>query len=731
DNFEHLLPGALLVRDLLQAAPGVRVLATSREPLGISAETRSSLEGMSVPSPGDTIALLGFSGVQLFVEAAQRVNRGFSPVGADVSHVADVCRRVEGNPLAIVLAASWVGVLAPAEIARELSHGLLLPRTEAPDVPDRRPSVHAVCERSLERLDAEQRSVFSRLAVFSGGFSRAAAEIVAGADLHTLSALVNKSLVRARPAARRYDLHELLRRCGEERLRLDADYEQTKDRHAAFYVQLLASQATELFGRGHRAARDALEVELGNVQAAWQWLLRRGALEGLEHVAAAVEEYYERRGSSADAAALFGAAVERLEVDAARHGDRGRRLLGWSRCLQAYHCQRQALLGLAREHVQRALQILNPEQDLREYGRALIMAASVARGHEQAGRVVETAERGIELLRKAGDRWLLARALAFVAPWLYEHGAHVERAEAHLRESIRLQRELAGQVVLPTSLGSFAFGRARQGYFEEGREQLREALAIATQLDDVWSIQRCLRLLAQTERSRGDYGSALALATRDLDLSQLYGAREEGSWAQLAIAEIEIDLGRLEEARERLESCPLPPATPELFLALIDLSLADIARATGRVELAQRKCESSLAAFERLDIAWAKATAHTRLGELAGARGDDMGAMAYLRAGLAFAAGARRAPLVILAAAGWAELHARAGNTRRALEISAMLAQHHATEHGTRTRRIQPLLEALRGRCTPECFDAAMERGRALSLEAFVNGLGHDLPVRG
>ena len=723
DNFEHVLAGASVVCELLEAAPTVRVLATSRERLGVNAETQFVLDGLRVPAAQAEAAPFGFSALQLFVEAARRANPHFELGDEHIAHVTRVCSLVEGSPLGILLAASWMGTLSPAEIDAEMSRSLAFLEMDAADLPARHRSLHAVCEHSWRMLSGEQRAVFARLSVFRGGFTRAAASAVALADLRTLAGLVHKSLVRSRLGGMRYELHELLRQHAEAKLgEVSADYTATLDRHCSYFAEFLAAREQELRGPAQRAALHAIEAELANVHAAWRWILERGRLPELSRAIEALGSYYERKGSCAEAEALFRSAAAHLAPQASAQNPEAARLLGWILCLQAQCCQRQARSSEARQLVERALDILDAQAHPRERARALIMAAVVERGHANAKHVIGLGESGITLLRVSGERWLLAQALALVGPWLYEGGADVERADVCLRESIALQRELTGGVVLPLSLGNLGFGLVKQGRFAEGRELLQEALAIAEQIQDVWSLQMCLRLLAHTERSRGDYALAHELASRNLSLGERYGSQAEQSWASLALAEIEKDQGRLEQARVRLAACPLPPGTPDFFTALIELNLADIAQRCGQSARAEALLHSSLALFERLDIAWGVATALDILAALACDQGQPARSQQYFERALRVAWDLRRLPLVVHSAAGLARLQAQLGHPERAAEILAALAQHPSTEHATRRQRIEPLLTHLRSTLGAERLAQCLERGAALSIDSSLRG---------
>src|SRR3712207_1580304 len=216
DNAEHLLDGAEFVGELLAAAPRLQLLVTSREALNLQEEWRYPLAGLEVPAVGQGRGVEACSAVALFVERARRVRRDFA-LEAEREGVVRICRLVGGLPLALELAAAWARTLPCAAIAEEIAGNLALLATSARNVPERHRSVRAAFDQSWQHLSWEERAVYARLAVFHGGFRRAAAERVAGATLPVLATLLDKSLVRYE-ADGRYHLHELLGEYAAEQL---------------------------------------------------------------------------------------------------------------------------------------------------------------------------------------------------------------------------------------------------------------------------------------------------------------------------------------------------------------------------------------------------------------------------------------------------------------------------------------------------------------------------------
>ncbi len=282
DNFEQLIEGSEFLNEVIEHAANVELLITSRERLNLQSEWAFDVEGLGLAEDEKGSA----SAVRLFVERATQVEPNFALDDAGYSQAARICRLVDGMPLGIELAASWVSVLSCAEIADEIEGNIDFLATSMRDVPERHRSLRAAIDQSWRLLTDGQRSAFSRLSVFRGGFDRSAAAAVAGADLRLLSELAAKSLLR-RPDFGRFELHELLRQYTAEQLRFSpAEEADARGRHARHYAAMLSERQAALMSPELAVARDELRGELDNLRAAVEWTLA----EDDEHVALRVLE---------------------------------------------------------------------------------------------------------------------------------------------------------------------------------------------------------------------------------------------------------------------------------------------------------------------------------------------------------------------------------------------------------------------------------------------------------
>ena len=302
DNCEHLSAAcATLARDLLRAAPGLVVLATSREPLGVPGETLWPVPPLSLPGPGANA--WGSDSVRLFVERASAVDPEFGSSADTGAAVADICRRLDGVPLAIELAAARVRTLSVTEIADRLRDRFRLLVGRDPTAPDRHHTLRAAVDWSYEALSPTEQELFARVSVFAGGFSLGAAAAVCSpgrddADVFDgLVDLVDKSLVLAERSGTttRYRLLETLRQYGAERLAASGEEPAVRDRHLA-WVRSLAEEADIGLEDGDQSSwLQRLDAEEDNVRVALDWAIAHPAGDDGLRAAGALWRYWQAR----------------------------------------------------------------------------------------------------------------------------------------------------------------------------------------------------------------------------------------------------------------------------------------------------------------------------------------------------------------------------------------------------------------------------------------------------
>ena len=393
DNFEHLVEGSGLLAEVVDEAPGVGLLATSRERLGIQSEWVFDVDGLDVSGNGGR----GDGAVRLFVERARQAHASFALTGDMQTQVTRICRLVEGMPLGIELAAAWSSVLSCAEIADEIERGLDFLSTSARDVPERHRSLRAACDQSWRLLTDEQRDVFARLSVFRGSFTREAAAAVAGADLRVLADLVGKSLVR-RLELGRFDIHEFLRQYAAGRLAKDpARQRRAFEDHAAYYLGRLRSRRADLLGPRVAEARDELRGELSDLRAAAEWAAVHWDDDAAREAFATLSVFFFVHGEHEG-----GETFERIVAAQQQGGTTGRKLL----CALIYRARSAAWLGYDEYHEQVARDCLPQVREAglpAEIGSCLLALGTFAFQRDDYPAAEPFLEEAAEVFRALGD----------------------------------------------------------------------------------------------------------------------------------------------------------------------------------------------------------------------------------------------------------------------------------------------------------------------------------------
>lgn len=498
DNFEHLLEGVEFPATLLATAPGVRILVTSREPLQLLEEWVFELSGLSVRNES-TDADQPSEAEELFLERARRTRIGFQPTAADAAAIVQICRLVEGMPLALELAATWTRTLSCAEIAEQIQDNLDFLATPARTFPERHRSMRAVFEHSWRLLTEREQSVLRKLAVFAGSFTRAAAEHVAMADLATLSVLVNKSLLRHTPDGR-YEMHELIRQFAGEQLQKDATEEQAlRNRHAEWCLHLAEDPIT--YDADRRAWLARLEAELGNVRAALRWWLASEPVAAMR-LAAALRRFWTTRGYY-------------------REGNR------WLEQVLAVNTTRN-----------------------RAYAETLMASGRMHHILGDRERGMRHFEAAIALARELGDGALLAEALHLYG-WVLFDAQEKSRAYAMFEESLAVARAAGDKQAMAAALSSLTrYLAAHTIDFELAEQYLLEALALYKELEQSQGVVLTLQYQGILETQRGNYAAAAALHEKTLEIVRQRDAKGELGWMLAHVAECAWFLNDLDKAQQ-------------------------------------------------------------------------------------------------------------------------------------------------------------------------------------
>jgi predicted ATPase len=316
DNFEHLTTSSMMLSPLLSNCPYLKILVTSRETLKLEEEHVFMLEGLSFPKTFSDGAMLS-DAVQLFKERARQVKVQFE-LHEQLTDVIRICQLVEGLPLGIELAASWVKLLSCKEIASEIERGLELLSSTAKNIPERHRSLKAAFDYSWKRLTQKEQKVLQKLSTFRGGFRREAASEVAGATIPSLASLVDKSLIRVLPTGR-YDFHPLLQHFVYEKFVESDDKLEVQKNHAHYFSQLLQAKKNVIPRARQNEVTDSLAEELSNLEVMWHYLCHHQWADELATLATAMFLLHYNVGRLAEGAKLSAKARAALDKTNPEH----------------------------------------------------------------------------------------------------------------------------------------------------------------------------------------------------------------------------------------------------------------------------------------------------------------------------------------------------------------------------------------------------------------------------
>jgi non-specific serine/threonine protein kinase len=554
DNFEQVLAAAALVGELLAACPDLTVLVTSRAPLRLRWEREAPVLPLDLPDPSrpdDVEAVAASAAVQLFVERAAAVLPDFALTAENAAAVAEICRRLDGLPLAIELAAARIRLLSPAAIRDRLDGRLRLLTGGARDLPARHQTLRAALDWSHDLLSPEEQRLFRGLGVFAGGCTLAAAEAVctdltprpsslrgkgvpsstvvdesspfprteggrgvrSDAILDLLAALIEHGLLRREESADgepRFRLLETVREYAAERLAASPDAEAARGRHAAYFVALAERAQTALHGPAQGEWLLRLGAEHDNVRTAIDWSLQSGQPAIALQLGAALWRSWEMRGLLSEG--------RRWLERALAAGD------GASTDLRAKAFNGAGCLAQVQGDYPGAAALLEQSLALRQElgdqsGAATVLnnlaLVAVAQGDLAGGRALH--EQCLAILRTRGDRRRIGQSLNNLALVVHQQGDDT-RATALLDESLAIAREHGDTWEVAARLGNLAEVARRQGDLARATEQLTESTTLFRALGERGRLAECLVEFAalasagrQWERAARLGGAAAAL----------------------------------------------------------------------------------------------------------------------------------------------------------------------------------------------------------------------------
>jgi predicted ATPase/DNA-binding SARP family transcriptional activator/Tfp pilus assembly protein PilF len=682
DNFEHLKDQASLLAEILNRAPRVKLLVTSREWLNLPQERVLDLEGLPFPE-ADRAAetkLEDYSAIQLFVQNARRVHWSFM-LQPEERSVERICQLVEGMPLGIELAAAWVRVISCAEIAQEIERDLGILSTTLGGVPERHRSLDVVLGYSYNRLGLREQRAFCKLSVFRGGFSRDAAARVAGASLESLAVLVDHSMLH-RTASGRYDVHELLRQYGEGKLRANAGEDaETRDAHSAYYAGLLQAREPDLKGKGQREAIEAIAEEIDNVRAAWQWAVTRRREAEIARSFESLFLFMRIRSQFKEGAEVFARAAKAM--GGTEHVIKSAEIFA----RQATFLELLGQFDEARAVLQTCLARLpsgSPEaRPARAFALTELGAVAIRQGELVEGK--ELLEEGLELYRANEDASGIAHALRWLAQLASDLEGDYRASQRMYRESLELYREVGDRRGIAAMLNNSAMAEGDLGDYDEAERLLQESIAVNRELGDRYGVALALNNLGVVARRQGNYEEAWKYFQESLVIRREVGDR-------FAIALVLANLGKT-----------------AIYL--------------DKYDEAQTLLDESLALHHEVGDRLGIASTLSKLGVLATRAGQLAKAQNYFSKALRMALDKKGMTLAMEILSEIATLLARSDSgARGGVELAAFVLDHPSSDQVTQDHAAR-LLAELEARLSPGVVRAARQKARGRKFEEVIQEL--------
>lgn len=694
DNFEHVLAAAPFVAEFIASAPNIKILVTSRAALRLSGEREFAVPPLSLPDRAHAPPperLEHYEAVRLFVKRAQAVQSNFAITSANAAAIVDICHRLDGLPLAIELAAARVKLFTPSALLERLRSPLAFLTTGARDLPARQRTLRATIDWSYHLLSADERALFTRLAVFVGGFSIAAAEAVCQEQapgrpprmmsvVDHVESLLDQNLlsqIEDADSEPRLMMLETIREYALERLLASAEADEMQRQHAHYYLSLAEKTSSQLQGAAQGQWLARLEAEYSNIRAALEWYKATAPEQGLR-LAVALWRFWELHAHLSEGRMWLQEFLDANRSPPALLRARALHALGVLTQFQGDYQQAKLLML-------ESLSIFQTVQDAVRMAHVLRSLGLVAwfQGDHAAARA--HFEQSVTLYRQEQHTWGIADALHYLGHVVLDQG-DVEAAHALFEESLALFRQTGDKRNIALPLKDFGLIASQRGNYAAAAPFYEESLALSRGVEDTFHIADTLQRLGDLARLQGDYERATAIYTECLDVWQKLG--NKGGLAEA--------LNLLGEAAELQQDYPQ----------------------------AHRYYEESLTLHRQIGSKRVIAAVLHNLGRVAQKQNDHERALELLLESLALNIEIGYKPGMADCLVGVARVALARGNSERAARLLGAAAPHLETMRGfmplTDRSSYKALLAAVHAQLDKDVFAALWTTGQTLPLEQVI-----------
>ncbi len=764
DNFEHIIEGSEWVEQMLNGAPRLKILVTSRESLGIEGEKVMEVKGLRYPSDGRTEGMEASSAVQLFLKSSHRIQPHFSLKPEDRRPLLEICRLLEGMPLGLELCATWVPSLSLSQIAEKIESSRDFLATSMPHLPARHRSLRAVFEYSWILLSEVQKKVLRGISVFRGSFSEQAARKVAGATENLLLYLANKSLLRVRSNGR-FEIHELLKYYAKEKLFDDStEREKVFNAHCFYFAQLMKKKEENLYGSGQKKVVEDLTEEIGNIREGWKRALEQLMEPEMDAYLGSLFFLFETKGWFQEAKENFQAAVEgvRKKYDGVSSSPKSAQIL--LARLKAYSGFFENLLGrpkIAQNFFEESLRLYQSASDLKGAGFAFsgLGIVNETQGHYEKAKTCYT--KGYQAYHRVRDHFgivwslnnlghienrlgrhsqateLVKKSLAYsladkdLRSQAYSHNllgdilhdvGRFEEARAHYQKGLSAYLEIGDRKGIAWSFHSLGHEAVMFGDYAGARQMFREGMAISSDLGDSRAVAWSKGLLGQVSWATGDYPEALHLYEEALvDYRKLGDIRGESLIMDLTgnVQLAQMDDRGAEKSYQRAYSLWAMEGPNVQGMAWHQHHLGTVAVFRENWKEAKDLFRKSLRGFDLRRETVGQVVSHIRLGDVALRQESMDAACLHFQKAMRIALDCKLIPLMVDALIGIAQLLKDEGDERQAISF-LLAALNHPTCRQESKDRIVAFSMELQSRFSAEEMEGALQWAKASRIENVV-----------
>ena len=671
DNFEHLVEGADVLSRILQGAPYIKMLVTSRERLNLQEEWLYTVEALEVPTSVHDENASNFASVRLFVQSVQRIQPEFNFDTAPEA-VIRICQLVEGMPLGIELAASWARIMNSEQIAIEIQNSLDFLTSSLRNVPERHRSIRAVFDSSWKMLNEEEQGALRRISVFRGGFQGEAAREAADTSLFILSSLADKSLLSALQG--RYEIHELLRQYAESKLQAEEKV-QIQTAHSHYFATFLEKREISLSNNRKDGAYTEVLRDFDNIATSWQFALDQGDETLIGRFLRPVYRIFDMQSRYEDGERFFKGASTQLGAS------------------------------------------LGEDNNLIKT-RALILQASCLQSltkYDEAEKIINAT---MPILRAFGEEalWETRIALSAQGALVYARSDY-EQAQIIFEEVYELSPKTGGDpVIILLRLSDIALVL---GQYEKARAIMEQALEHLEDTGGDQSRMRFLLTLGDIDVKLGNLDEARSNFSEALELSERLDAHTSGAVARVSLARVAYGLEEYQQSQQLCqESIAIFDRIKNYWgkgFACIHLGKATYT--LGDYAEAKFHYETALQIADEVGSPWLAAATLHHLSKANYQLGNEEPAQQNLQEALKVSLEIQARPLTMEAMTGMAQMYASKGNLEQAAELAIYVLSQPFTEYET-LQDAQRLMQQIEGDLPADTLADLQARAADKSLDS-------------